>query len=305
MRFNKWLVTLLVLLVLAGVGIWWWKSPSSEKVKENAADKVMPTLGVASASITDIDAERIKLVSKVSIHNPLPVDIKTKKLNYIIYIDSVKVIEDSYEKPIHIRSSDSSTLTLPMEIMAKPMAQVIKYFDNQKIDSADYSVKASFEVDVPIAGERKFNMDFSKRLPALRLPKVEVKHVDLNALALKSKGMDIEVAVFNPNLFPLKMRDGKFSFNIEDAMEMNGVLEKNISIPAKGSQNISVHAKMTDGSVMKSGWKILTDKKDTRFTCKFAGEIESENKMLENSKMVSTISGTLDEIVNTVKKAIK
>ena len=302
MRFNKWYMILLLILLLAGAGIWWWKSPNSDQAKEKVAGKVMPTIGVASTKITDIDAERIKLVSQVTLHNPLPVDIQTNRLNYIIYIDSVKVIEDAYEKPIHIQSSDSSTLTLPMQVLAKPLAQVLKYFTDNKIDSADYSMKASFEVDVPIAGERKFNMDISRRMPALRIPKVDVKHVDLNALQLKSKGMDIEMEVYNPNLFPLKFSNGKFHFGVENSLEMDGVLEKTIRIPAKSTQNVSIHAQVTDGNMLKTGWKILTDKKDTQFTGKFTGNIDSENKMLSNSKMETTMTGTLAEIVNTVKK---
>ena len=302
MRVNKSLIILLVFLILAGVGIWWWKSPSSDKVKEKTADKLMPTIGIASTNISDIDAKRIRLVSKITINNPLPVDINTQRLNYIIYIDSVKVIEDSYEKPISIRSSDSSTITIPVQVLAKPMARVLKYFDDAKIDSANYSMKASFEVDVPIAGDRKFTMNVDKKLPALRIPKIKIQHVDLNALSLKSKGMDIDVMVSNPNLFPLKMSNGKFQFNVEDAMQMNGVLEKVINIPARGSQNVSIHAKMVDGSVLKSGWKLLTDKKDTQFTSKFTGELNSGNQMLSDSKMAMTITGTLDEILNTVKK---
>jgi LEA14-like dessication related protein len=283
--------------------LWWWKSPASDKTKEKAANKVMPAIGVASAQITDIDADRIKLVSKITLFNPLPVEIRTKKLNYTIYIDSVKVIEDAYEKPISIRSSDSSTLTLPMQLLPKPMTQVLKYFDDKKIDSANYSVEASFQVDVPIAGERKFTMNFTKRLPAFRIPKIKIKNVDLNGLAMKSKGMDIEVEVFNPNLFPLKMSDGKFEFEIGDAMHMRGVLEKNINISPKASQEVSIHARVTDGNMLKTGWKMLTDKKDTHFTSKFNGRLDSENKMLSESKMSTTITGTLDEIMNAVKQA--
>jgi len=303
MRTNKWLIVIVVLLLLGGAGFWWWKSPVSDSSKENVAEKVMPTIGVTSAQITDIDADGIKLLSKITLFNPLPIDIKTKKLNYTIYIDSVKVIEDAYEKLISIRSSDSSTLTLPMQLLAKPMTQVLKYFDDKKIDSANYSVEASFEVDVPIAGERKFTMNFTKRLPAFRIPEIKVNHVDLNGLALKSKGMDLEVHVSNPNLFPLKMSDGKFKFVIEDAMHMSGVLEKTIDIPSKGSQDVSMHASVTDGNMLKTGWKMLTDKKDTHFSCKFNGKLESENKMLSESKMSTTITGTLDEIMNAVKKA--
>jgi LEA14-like dessication related protein len=302
MRSRNWLIVLLIVAVLVGAGIWWWKSPSSDKAKQKAADKVTPTVGVASLNITDIDAERIKMTSKVTIKNPLPVDINTKKLNYVVYIDSVKVIEDAYEKPISIKSSDSSTIEMPMELLVKPMTQVLKYFDEEKIDSANYAMTASFETDVPIAGERKFKMDVSKRLPALRIPKVKVTKVDLNALQLKSKGMDVDVEVFNPNLFPLKISNAAFSMDIEDATELKGVLEKMISIPAKGSQNVSMHAEVTDGNMLKSGWKLLTDKKDTQFTYRFSGDVASDNKMLHNSKMVTKMTGTLDELVDAAKK---
>ncbi|MCF2446716.1 LEA type 2 family protein [Dyadobacter sp. CY345] len=303
MNLNKWIIALIVLILLAGAGFWWWKSPVSDKAKEKAVDRVMPTIGVASVNITNIDAEKINLLSKITLFNPLPVDINTKKLNYTIYIDSVKVIEDAYENPIIIRSSDSSQISLPMEILAKPMVQVLKYFDDHKIDSANYSVRASFEVDVPIAGERKFIMNVNKKLPAFRIPKIKIKHVDLNALALKSKGMDIEVEVFNPNMFPLEMIDGKFEFAVEDALHLSGMLEKFIKIPAKGSQNVSIHTRITDGNMLKTGWKMLTDKKDTEFVCKFNGKLDSENKLLSKSKMSTTITGTLDEIMNIVKKA--
>ena len=302
MRSGKWLIVLLVVAVLIGAGIWWWKSPGSDAAKQKAADKVMPTVGVASLNITDIDADRIKMNSKVTINNPLPVDINTEKLNYVVYIDSVKVIEDTYEKPISIKSSDSTTIEMPMTLLMEPMTRVLKYFDKEKIDSANYAMTASFEVDVPIAGEKKFKMDISKKLPALRVPKVRITKLDLNALSLKTKGLDVDVEVTNPNRFPLKIDNAAFSFGIEDALEMKGVLEKVISIPAKGSHNVSMHAKVTDGNMLKSGWKLLTDKKDTQFISKFSGTVESENKMLHNSKMAMKMTGTLDELVDAAKK---
>lgn len=301
MRFNKWII-ILALFVIAGIGAWiWWKSPSSGTIKKEAAEHLTPTVNVASLNITDIDDQRVKLESKLIINNPLPVDINTKKLQYEIFIDSIKVIEDSYAKPIRIRSSDSSTIELPLELLAKPMERILKYFNENKIDSADYSIKASFEVDVPIAGERKFTMNMTKRLPAFRIPKIKVKDLDLHALSLKSKGVDMVVKVTNLNKFPLKMSDGKFSFTMEDAMQMKGVLEKTINIPAGGSQDVSMHAEITDGNMLKSGWKLMTDKKDTHFKYHFSCNIKSDNKMLSNSKMVMNMTGTMDELLNVAK----
>lgn len=302
MRSNKWLIILAV-LVIAGLAGWWWlRSPASDTAKEKAADKLTPTLSVASLNISDIDNDRIKVKSKITLVNPLPVDIKTNQLDYTIYIDSIKVIEDAYKKPISILSSDSTVIELPIEILTKPMTRVLKYFDDKKIDSADYSIRASFAVDVPIAGERNFKLNMSKRLPAIRIPKIEVKDVDLHAFKLKDKGVDVMVHVINPNPFPMKMQDGAFSFAIEDDMKMNGVVEKTVSIPAHGAEDLSMHAAITQGNALKGGWKFLTDKKDTKFVFLFKGKLMSDNKALNNSKMAMNMHGTLQELVNAAKE---
>jgi LEA14-like dessication related protein len=191
---------------------------------------------------------------------------------------------------------------MPMELLAKPMARVLQYFDKHKIDSADYTMKATVVMDVPVSGNRSFDMDFTKRLPAVRLPKVKVQDVDLHALRLKKKGADIVVRVNNPNVFPLKLKDSKFSFAVEDDLKMNGSLEKIINIPPKGSQDVSMHAQVMDGSMLKAGWKWLTDKEDTRFTYNFKCKVMSEGAMLHNSTMATTMQGTLGELARAAKE---
>lgn len=302
MKGRKWLIFLAILAVIAIGGWFWWHSFSSTEEKKKITKRVVPEVSVANVNISDIDAERIKLVSKVMIKNPLPVNINTNKLDYEIFIDSIRVIQESYKKPISIRSSDSTTIELPMELLAEPMARVLKYFDQKKIDSADYKIKASFLVDVPVAGERNFTMNMSKRMPALRIPKVEVKDIDLNILKLKKEGVNMVVQVKNPNLFPLKLKDGTFSFKIDDDLEMDGALEKIINIPAHGSQNVSMHANLKEGKVLKVGWNLLTKKDETHFSFAFNCKLLSDNGMLNNSKIANTVKGSLNELLKAVKK---
>ncbi len=301
MRNKKWLIIVAVFLVLVIASWLWWQSSSSAPMKKEVAQRLTPEISVASLNISDIDDDRIKLSSKVTISNPLPVDINTNRLSYEIFIDSARVMKDSYDKPISIRSSDSTVIELPMELLIAPLAHVLKYFDDHKIASADYSIKATFLVDVPIAGERSFTMNLSKRLPALHIPKMKVKDVDLHALSMKKKGVDMVVHVTNPNRFAIKMKDASFALNVEDDIEMAGVLEKIVDIPANGLEDISMHADVKEGKVLKAGWKLLTDKKDTHFKYKFTCKLLSENEMFNNSTMATTITGTIDELLNAVK----
>lgn len=294
---RKWLIALAIAAFLA-VAFWlWWRAPDSSIKK--GAEHLKPELSVASLDITGIDENKISAISKVVLRNNLPVEVKTNRLNYEIYIDSAKIIEDSYSKPITIRSSDTTSIRLPMEIMFKKMTAALKRFENEKIDSADYTVRAAFQVDVPIAGERNFTMSFTKRLPALRLLKAKLGDIELGKLGLKESSLDMTVNIQNPNAFPIKMKDGKYKLSIDnDENVMEGVMEKIVNIPAHGAAPVAMHVDMKTMKMPKLGWKMLFDTKDTKFKLSFSSKIMSDNGMLNNSKMAFNMNGTLDELKN-------
>lgn len=305
MRGKKWLIALIIIGLIGG-GFWlWWKAPSStlsEGVAQKA-EKLKPELNVASFNITSIDADKINATATVMLKNNLPLEVKTNKLNYIIYIDSVKVIEDTYNKPVIIKSSGTTSITLPMQVKLDNMKAVIKRFDQQKRDSADYAIKAVFEVEVPVAGDRNFTMNLSKRLPALQPLKVAIKDIDLGKLGLKETGLNMVVNVENPNQFPVKIKNGKYKLSIDnDKNVMEGNMEPVVNIPANGTEAVTMHVDMKTMKVPKLGWKMLFDKKDTHFKMNFNCNLASDNGMLNNSSMAMNMQGTLEDLKDAVKK---
>ncbi|HKR03986.1 MAG TPA: LEA type 2 family protein [Bacteroidia bacterium] len=299
---RKFIIIVIVLLA-AGLAVWlWWKSPDSSGTKKKAVELITPEVSLVTLNITDIDDERIKLTSRITINNPFPVDIHAGRLSYKIYIDSIKVIEDRYNKPLDILSSDSSVIELPMEILAEPLMQVMKHFKDTKADSADYMLSASVDIDVPIAGERTFNIKLKRRGPAIYVPEIKLLDVDLNALRLKKKGIDMSIDIQNPNSFPLQINDANITFTIPEDLEVNAVPDSIIDIPAHGSKIISIHADIKKVKILKTGWDLIADRKDTPFKYVLKGKIVSDNDALNNSPIRMTAKGTLDEIMKVRKK---
>ncbi len=303
MKWRNWGIGLLVLALLGVGAVIWWRSGSSAPAKQKAVEQLAPKISVASVAITDMDDEKVKLTSKVQLSNPLPLDLRINRVNYAVFIDSLLVLQDAYSQPITIRSSDSTTIAMPMELLAKPMARMLKYFEDNKVDSADYTVKATVLLDVPVAGNRSFSLDISKRLPAVYLPKVKVTDVDLNALRLKKEGVDITVQISNPNAFALKLKDGTFNFQVEDDLEVEGALEQVVNLPARGTEAVSMKAVIKEGRLLKVGWKLLANKNETPFTFNFQCKILSEVSFLNNTTMASSVQGTLGELAAAMKKA--
>ena len=304
MKTRTWWLIIFLLIILALGAFFWFRSPASKSVKKDLVKHLVPTMGVTSMNITDIDKERIKIKMKVSLKNPLPVNINATGFTYQIFIDSVKIIQNDYGKPIRIRSEDSTTIEMPVVLLASPLKNVLEYFDKNKIDSADYSITAKYNVNVPIAGQRNFALHFSRRLPAFRLPKVKVEHVDLHGLRLKKKGCDMEVRVTNPNLFPIKIKDAVFSFGIGNQdLELEGRLQDVVAIPAKGSEVVSMHADFKKGKVLKVGWEILTKKNSTPYNYTLNFKLITDNIMLDKSNMAMNMNGTMGELIEAGKKA--
>ena len=85
-------------------------------------------------------------------------------------------------------------------------------------------------------------------------------------------------------------------------MEIKGVLEKTVDIPARGSETISIQTDIKEVKMFKTGWDFIIDKKDTRYKSTFSCKLISDNNALNNSNMNMTIEGTLDEIINAAGK---
>ncbi|MCE6987990.1 LEA type 2 family protein [Dyadobacter sp. CY323] len=300
---NKKSILVLAVILILGIGVWlWFRSPGADSAKQKTAEKLTPQIKIAALSLKDIDEERINMQASVLIDNPLPVGIKANGLRFTVYIDSIKVVENHYNKPISIESSDSSVIEIPMQVLGKPLINLLKYFTANNIDSADYSFNSVLQLDVPIAGEKDIKVKTTKRLPAYNFPTIKIKDVDFHALDLKGKGVDLVVSFYNPNVFTIKVRNPTFRFEMEDAMEMEAILQKVINVAPKTTQEIAINAKLIEGKLLKSGWKILMDRKDTKFVAKFKSKIESDMKAIDNGNFSATIRGNMEELLNMVGK---
>lgn len=291
---KKWIVGIGILL-LVGIGIWWWQSSASDPVQEEISESLTPEISVSSATITGINDERIDILTEIVLENPYPVEFSSSDMSYEVYVDSIKVIEDDYKEPIEISASDSTAIEVPMVVRADPMAKILDYFSKNRVDSAYYRLEATVVLDVPIEGREEFTMSIADSLPTFQLMDVKLQDISTNTFS-SDEGLDIVVRVTNPNHYPVRYLNSSFTFTIQDEMEVVGNMEDVINIPAGGTEDISIHAKKEWGSLTQSGLDFLFNQEDTRFTYHFTAVMSSDNKLLNGTKMETTVKGTLNEL---------
>jgi len=293
MNSKTWIILAVVVLLLALGGWFYWRFT---KTPSESAQGLKPELSVAQVNVTDLSSERIKMTVKAFLRNPSPIEVKTSRLDYRILIDSIEVLKSSYTKPLVIRSSDSTAVEIPMEILAEPMSRVLKRFKEQRIDSANYTLLATLYADVPIAGERQFNFDKTKRLPAFQIPDVEVEKIDLDKLGLHETKLSCNLLIKNRNTFALKFKDARYTINVGEELTMNGGVPGLTNIPAKGTGPLPMYLNVSTGDAGKLAWQALFKKKETPFRLDFRCKLVSDLESLQNSEMAFKVNSTLADL---------
>lgn len=294
------IVILAVILVAIIGGIIWWKDRGKQVLKQGAAE-MAPKVYSSTLTITDIDKNSIKLLSEPVIENNMPLDLEIDSLYYELWIDSAKIMQSTYPEPIVIRKSDSAKLRLPIEIKTTQLKEVIERFEREDRDSADYTMKANFRMKVPVAGKREFDVDFTKRLPAIREIKATIADMDVEKLGLKQSEIDVDVIIKNDNVFDIKLKDAKYTVKVDKDLDLEGELDEIVAIPAKGSDTVTMKMKFKTAKVPKLGWKMLFRDKQTRFVLDYSATVLSDAKVMNNTKLKTHAEGTLEEMKEFVR----
>jgi LEA14-like dessication related protein len=298
---KRYWIPLVILLILAGIAFGAWYYFARSPKKDEHIEKIIPHLNMAHIRITDIDGERIRFTLNATLANSLPVKLSTSRIQYQVYIDTAMIVESTYDKPLNVESSDSIALDIPMEASMKRILGILKEFKKQHIDSTNYRIVAQVYLDLPIAGERQFNFDVVKRMPTVIIPELKLADTDIKKLGFKESGVDMAFTVFNPNNYEIKLKDGRLNVKLDENLELEGNME-DIKLPAKGKQTVSIHFDLKTNKLGKAVWKLVFNKKDTHFDLIFKGILDADNDVIDNTNLVVTANGTLDEALQTAKE---
>ncbi|WP_077924104.1 LEA type 2 family protein [Spirosoma sp. 209] len=294
---RGWIIALgLLLLGVIGAYIWYSRLKNNAESEGGAYDNTLkPRLEVSTLDITNIDDDVIDMTLKMLIDNPLPVGFKATGLRYTVYMAKTPIVEETYAKPIEVESGDSTFITLPMKLLNKKLMTVLKTLDEKGIDSTTYGVRATFDLDVPILGERTFTQTIEKKLPTYYIPTIKIKDIDFGKLGLKRTDVAAKVNVENRNRFPYNFTDTRYTVSIDGKQIAEGEQPEPILIKQQAVTPVVFPVTVKPGQSLGLLPKMLFDKKDTPFLVTFQCKIIDKNGNLafKNSKFNTTIRGTL------------
>ena len=304
---RGWIIALgLLLLVGLGAYVWYTRLKSNAAAEGGPNDGTLkPRLEMSNVNITNIDDDKIDMTVKMLIDNPLPVGFKAKRLNYTVLMANTPIVEDSYEKAINIESGDSTYVTLPMKLLIQKLGTVLKTLDKKDIDSTTYTVRSTFDLDVPILGERTFKTTINKRLPTIYLPEIKIDDIDFGKVGLKRTDVATKVSILNKNKFPFNITDAHYSVTIDGKQISEGDQPEPILIKAQATTPVVFPVTVKPGEVLSLVDEMLFKKETTPYVVNFRAKLVDKegSAMFSNSKLNTQIKGTLADFKDIVAKA--
>ena len=296
------LLVLVLVVVGAGVFVYRWYDRSKNDPYKTF---IKPRVEMSSFQITDLTKEHTKATMKVLIDNAAPLGFKADSLSYQIYMAGVEVMRSTYPKPIKLEANDSSLISLPVTIDNQKMLAKLKEFKQKGTDSVEYTMKAQVHTDLPFFKDKPLNLTFSKKMPAYIMPDVKLVDTDLDKLGLNKTKMTDKVEIQNYNAMPYRFKQTAYRINLEGKEFAVGHIDTMINVPANGKTVLELPMEVTLKEGIKAGVKMLTKPEEVDYSFSFRTKLVDQkgNKTFQDSRMVMTGQGKMNELLDAAKAA--
>ncbi len=123
--------------------------------------------------IKSVNFQRTVADVQILIENTSPVGLDADSLQYEVYIEGTEVTRGSYNRPIHLKASDTTLLTLPITLDNQRLLRTLRSLEGQR-DSADYTLKANVFTDLPLLKGKPLQIKFTRRMPLYIIPELKM-----------------------------------------------------------------------------------------------------------------------------------
>jgi len=297
---KKIILALVILFIAIIASFLIWRSLSYARDKDPNKTFLVPKMELSQVEITSLTSQKTEINVKVDIKNQLPLSFTIDSLQYRILINKTEILKDHYKKSISLKKNAISQISLPMTIFNKSISTVMKTNERNNVDSVELHFHGSFFTHAFL--KKQFNIDIKKLIPRFYIPESKAEHFEIDSLNFSRAVVKLLVSINNKNVFSLKSKNIAYELSIEDNKIIKGIIPGLTDIKAKSVSNLTIPIKISFKEASKTFWDLITKGDKVRYKLHLTFKIESENKMMKNSKVILESTGSVKSVMKALKK---
>ena len=297
---KKIILTLVFLFIAIIASFFIWRYWGYVRDKDPNKTFLLPQLELSQLEITSLTSHKTGMIVKVNIKNQLPLSFNVDSLQYSIFINGTEILKDHYKKSISLKRNDSSQVSLPMTIFNDSISSVMKTNEQKNIDSVEFHFQGSFFTRIIF--KEQFNVDIKRLIPRFYTPEVNAEHFEIDSLNFSRAAVQLLVSINNKNVFPFKADSIAYEISIEDNHWIKGIIPGFIDIQAKSVTDLTIPITISFKEVTKTLFHLLTKGNKVRYNLHLTFRIESDNNMINKSKVILESEGSVKSLMKALKK---
>lgn len=298
-RSKHWLWVIAIITVTLVVIFIWQRNILFNYGKKGGS---RPHVSVKEIKVNDIGEDRISMTAKLMVSNPLLIPLNADSLQYHLFVDSTKIMDSEFTKALTINALDSTMVVLPIEVDRKRLSKVFKRFADNNSDSADYTLKAKLYFDAPVAGNKIFVKNETRRGPAFRPLVLRTEHKEIEKFGFKHSDVSASLIVENPNLFEISVKNVVYELTIGKDFRLEGAIQKVTRVPARAAVTLPLKMDIHTKNLGRLAWQALFEKKHTPFQMVLSCRMATDNDIFKNTRLMIRREGSLDELKKALPK---
>jgi len=297
---KKIILILLFLFIAIIASFFIWRYWNYVRDKDPNKTFLLPRLELSELEITSLTSQKTEMMVHVDIKNQLPLTFTVDSLQYRIFINNTEILKDHYKKSISLKRNASSLISLPITIFNDSLSSVFKANERENVDSVEFHFHGSFFTDIFF--KKQFNVDIKRLVPRIYIPEVKAEHFEIDSLNFSRAVVHLLVSINNKNVFPFKAEGISYEVSIEDNQWIKGTIPGSTDIRAKSITDLTIPITISFKEVSKTLWDLLTKGNKVRYKLHLTFRIESDNKMITNSKVILESEGTVKSLMKALKE---
>jgi len=297
---KKIILILLFLFIAIIASFFIWRYWNYVRDKDPNKTFLLPRLELSELEITSLTSQKTEMMVHVDIKNQLPLTFTVDSLQYRIFINNTEILKDHYKKSISLKRNASSLISLPITIFNDSLSSVFKANERENVDSVEFHFHGSFFTDIFF--KKQFNVDIKRLVPRIYIPEVKAEHFEIDSLNFSRAVVHLLVSINNKNVFPFKAEGISYEVSIEDNQWIKGTIPGSTDIHAKSITDLTIPITISFKEVSKTLWDLLTKGNEVRYKLHLTFRIESDNKMITNSKVILESEGTVKSLMKALKE---
>jgi LEA14-like dessication related protein len=249
-----------------------------------------PRVTIHSVEIAAITFTGVQLLCKVNVENPNGIEIPFPEIDWEFFLSSSSFVKGTIKNDRSLRARRTTAVDVPVSFNYADAFSAIASLIGK--NQTDYKVALAAKFNLPVLGEKVWNLSHEGNIPLLKVPSIGFKGITLKNLSLSRIDFELAWEIDNSNIFAMGIKDFSYNFTINSSQWAGGNVTGAPRIAANGKTTIPITFSVNSLTMIRDITEIVNRGTNVTYGCSGNLSLGADMRGIPDYTMPFNLSGS-------------